>query len=397
MSFKLIKIIYKKEMLDTLRDRRTLISMIIVPLLVFPLLTFGMIALMEAKTESTRKELQKVVLIGEKYAPKLVSLLKTKNIFQFTEEKDYVSAIKQRQIALAVQFSDNFEEKISKVDSAGIVVYLDEAEFDSRTALEKLNDVLRVYQDNIVSLRLQSRNLDQKLLKPIAITQNNVASKEKMGGFFLSTFLPYLIIVLSLTGAMYPAIDLTAGEKERGTMETILSSPVSHLEITIGKFLTVLTASIITAILSLASMSVTVGFMFSKMGEMSQEMQVVIQPLSLILVLIMILPVACLFSSLLLSIALFAKSYKEAQSYVTPLMLIVILPAMISMIPGFKLNTMIALVPVVNISLGAKEILMGNFQWGYIGLIFLSNLIYGSFSLFVTKRLFDKEEVLFRS
>jgi sodium transport system permease protein len=396
MNPKLVKIIYKKEMLDTLRDRRTLISMILVPLLVFPVLTFGLVALMKAKTESTKKELQKVALIGEQYAPGFVSSLEAKNMFELVKEKDYISAIKQKKVALALEFSGDFEQRIASEDSAWVVIYLDEAEFKSSIALEKLNEQLDIYRDSIVSLRLKSRQLGQNLLKPISVVHKNVASKEKMGGFLLGTFLPYLIIVLSLSGAMYPAIDLTAGEKERGTMETILSSPASHLEITAGKFLTVLTASVITAILSLTSMGITVGLTLSQIGDIPQEMQVSIHPLSIVLLLVMILPVACLFSSLLLSIALFAKSYKEAQSYVTPLMFIVILPAMVSLIPGFELNTTAALVPVVNVSLGAKEILMGNFQWGHIGLIFLSNLIYASLSLFVTKRLFDKEEVLFR-
>jgi len=396
MNLNLVKTIYRKEMLDTLRDRRTLISMILIPLLIFPILMFGFGSLMRAKVESTEKELQRVALVGEEYAPGLVSLLKSRNAFELVKEEDHISALKQKKIALGLQFPQDFEEKVAGEDSAQITVFVDEAEFKSRTALGKLNNLLDIYQDSIVAFRLKSRLLDTSLLNPILVIRENVASREKMGGFVLSMLLPLLIVVLTLNGAMYPAIDLTAGEKERGTLETILSSPASHIEITAGKFLAVLTASVVTAFLSVASMGATLGFGLSQMSSASQEIRIAIQPLSIALVLVMILPIACLFSSLLLSIALFAKSFKEAQNYITPLMLIVILPAMVSQIPGFELDTITSLVPIVNISLGSKEILMGNFKWGQIGLIFLSNIIYASFSLFVTKRLFDKEEVLFR-
>jgi sodium transport system permease protein len=109
------------------------------------------------------------------------------------------------------------------------------------------------------------------------------------------------------------------------------------------------------------------------------------------------LPLAALFSSALLSIALFAKSYKEAQSYVSPLMFVVILPAMVTFIPGIELNWALAFVPIVNVSLAAREVLVGTFHWAQIGLIFVSTFIYASFSIFVTKRLFEKEDVLFRT
>jgi sodium transport system permease protein len=396
MNLKLVRTIYRKEMLDTLRDRRTLISMILIPLVIFPILIFGMSSLMKERVESTRKSMQKVALIGEEYAPKFVSLLESKRIFELVKEKDYLYALKEKKIAMAVEFSQDFEKRIAQEDSAQITVYLDEAEFKTEITLEKLNELIDTYRDSVVTSRLKTHQLEKKLLKPLGVTHKNVASKEKMGGFILSMFLPYMIIILCITGAMYPAIDLTAGEKERGTMETILSSPASHLEITAGKFLTVLTASVITAVLSTTSMVATLGLGFSQMGQMPQEVQISIQPFSIVLLLIMILPVACLFSSLLLSLALFAKSYKEAQSYISPLMIVVILPAMASFVPGFELNRITALIPVVNVSLGAKDILVGNFQWGYIGFIFLSTVVYASLSLFVTKRLFDKEEVLFR-
>jgi sodium transport system permease protein len=399
MNLRKVKIIYHKEMLDTLRDRRTLYSMILIPIILFPILMFGMSAVMVMMVKKTEAEITKIVIIGKKFAPDFVSLIDTAKAFEIVEEKDFESALKEKKISAALEFPADFEKKIREEDSTEAVIYYDAAELKSDMTSDKLRDRLKDYQDSVVQARLKQRQIDKSLLHPIKISKKNLAPKEKMGGFILAMFLPYVIVILAMTGAMYPAIDLTAGEKERGTLETILVTPVSRLDIATGKFLTVLTASLITIILATTSMSLTASFGFAKMGQFAgqQQTQFSISPLSIILLLGLMFPIACLFSSALLSIALMAKSYKEAQSYITPLMFVVIFPAMISFLPGFELNWRLVFIPIVNVSLAAKEILMGTYKWGFILLIFISTFIYAGFSIFVTKRLFEKEEVLFRT
>ena len=382
-----------------MRDRRTLYSMILIPIILFPILMFGMSAVMVMMVKKTEAEITKIVIIGKEFAPDFVSLIDTAKAFEIVEESDFESALKEKRISAALEFPADFERKIKAEDSTEAIIYYDAAELKSDMTSDKLRDRLKDYQDSVVAARLKQRQIDKSLLYPIKISKKNLAPKEKMGGFMLAMFLPYMIIILAMTGAMYPAIDLTAGEKERGTLETILVTPVSRLDIATGKFLTVLTASLITIILATTSMSLTASFGFAKMGQFASEQQTQfsISPLSIILLLVLMLPIACLFSSVLLSVALLAKSYKEAQSYITPLMFVVIFPAMISFLPGFELNWRLAFIPIVNISLAAKEILMGTYKWGFIILIFISTFIYAGFSIFVTKRLFEKEEVLFRT
>jgi sodium transport system permease protein len=307
--------------------------------------------------------------------------------------------LKEKKISAALKFPPGFERKIREDDSTEAVIYYDAAELKSEITSDKLTDRLKDYQDTVVTARLRERQIDKSLLHPIRISRENLAPKEKMGGFMLAMFLPYIIVILAMTGAMYPAIDLTAGEKERGTLETILVTPVSRLDIAGGKFLAVLTASVITVVLATTSMSLTAGIGFAKIGPFASEQQLLfsIRPLSIFMLLVLMFPIACLFSSVLLSVALFAKTYKEAQSYITPLMFLVILPAMISFLPGFELDWRLVFIPIVNVSLAAKQILLGSFKWGFILVIFISTFIYAGFSVFVTKRLFEKEEVLFRT
>ncbi len=398
MDLKRVKIIYFKEMLDTLRDRRTLISMILVPILLFPVLMFGMSGLVVFLTKKAEEKPARVMILGKKNAPYLTERIFQDEKFKIVEESDFKNAIKEKRIEAAVVFSEDFERKIEKEDSAQAIIYYDRTEVKSDIAMGKLRDHLRDYEDSIVTFRLKKRKIEKSLLYPVNVKDENVASKEKMGGFMLSMFLPYIVILLALTGAMYPAIDLTAGEKERGTLETILVSPASRGELATGKFLCVMTVSVITAILATCSMGITAGMSFAQMGSFTgEEAQISIKFISIVVILILLLPISALFSSLLLSISLFAKSFKEAQSYITPFMLLVIMPAMISFMPGVELNWFFAFVPVINVSLALKDALLGSYNWGFIGLIFVSTAIYASFSIFVTKRLFEKEEVLFRT
>jgi sodium transport system permease protein len=199
---------------------------------------------------------------------------------------------------------------------------------------------------------------------------------------------------------MYPAMDLTAGEKERGTMETILCSPVARTDLVLGKFLMVLTASLTTAVVSIVTTGITfviIGLMAGASAAARSGAMPTLDPAGLLLVMALVLPVAVLFCSVLLAVSLFAKSIKEASSYATPLIILIIVPAMMGMMPGVELNARLALVPVLNIALASKELVSGVFQWNYLALIFGSTCVYAAAALAVCVRMFNREDVLFRT
>ncbi len=253
---------------------------------------------------------------------------------------------------------------------------------------------------------LAGHGLPATLVRPFSVTRENVAPPEKVGGNEVGGFIPYLIILLCFTGAMYPAIDLTAGEKERGTMETLLSSRVARLEIVLGKFLMVLTSSLCAMAFSLLSMAGTFVLAGTSMGARAIETAArapaahgllpLVDPLGVVGVLAMVLPAAVLFSALLLAIGLFARTAKEAQSYFTPMVFVVILPAVIGILPGIELNARLALVPLLNLSLVCKEMISGIWHWHYIALIFASTSVYAAAALAICVRMFNREEVIFR-
>lgn len=396
-----IKVIYKKELLDVIRDRRTIISMVVVPILIFPLLTIGFSGVMASLMQKSASEKHKIAIVNKANAPELYALIDSSSKVEIVLTDPPVDSAKQaildKLIRAAIIIPDDFSRKVANSETTTVRILYDASETKSDFALDKVKDLISNYKQRILNSRLLGKGLDPDLLEPFRLDTTNIASKEKMGGLILSMFLPYIIILLSMLGAMYTAIDLTAGEKERGTLETILVSPIPRWQLATGKFLTILTTSVVSTSLAIISMSATMLYGMQSFGSIGGEMAINITPVMILIILLMMIPTACLFSALLMSISIFAKSYKEAQSYLSPLITIVILPSMVAFLPGVELDLKLALIPIVNICLCIKESLMGHINWLYVAIIFLTTFIYASFAIFVTHRMFQKESVLFRS
>jgi sodium transport system permease protein len=396
MMLRNIRLVYRKELLDTIRDRRTIISMIIIPILFFPMMTIGFSAVVSSFITKSKAEIHKVAVINDQASPDLVEMLIASGKVEIVKVDSAEAAISRKEIRAALVLPADFKQRLLALDSTATVTILsDESDSKSEFAADKLKSIVIEYRRNVIESRLKDRELDLSLVIPFRVETKNIATKEKMGAFVLALFLPYMILILSLTGAMYTAMDLTAGEKERGTLETILTSPIPRWHLATGKLLTIMTTSLVSTFLAIVSMTLTMGYSVAIGGSMMGEMALHIEPLGALVILLMMIPTAALFSAILMSISLGAKTYKEAQSYVTPFMMAVILPALVSFIPGIDLNLGLAMVPMINISLCIKGALMGDIKWLYVAIIFFSTALYAAFAIFIARRLFEKESVLF--
>lgn len=401
MNLKAIGVVYRKELTEWLRDRRTLISTVLVPLLAFPLLMVGITALATVMIGNAEKEIPKVMILGGEDSPQLLEDLKKTDQLKIVPYADnWKDQISNKEIRAAVEIPKGFQAALAEGHSQAIQVYFYEGELKSAFGRDHLKKVVEDYRDAVVKDRLAAKSLPASVLNPFEIKQENVAPPEKVSGAGIGGFIGYAVILLCLTGAMYPAIDLTAGEKERGTIETVLSSPISRLDLVVGKFLLVFSGSLASAILSVISM----GTSFAILGHTQlmnssggQSLNLNLGPVSVVAVFFMALPLAFLFSAVLMTIALFAKTYKEAQSYLTPLTFLVVIPAVASIMPGVELTPKLALIPVLNTSLVCKEIITGTYHWGSIVMIFFSTCVYAAAALFLAVKMFQREDVLFRS
>src|ERR1700676_3120470 len=402
MSWRNVGVVYRKELTDSLRDRRTVLSMIAVPILLMPMLTIGLGVVSVLLFGRAMLEIPTVMVLGGQDSPAILAALHALPEIRIVPARpNYVQEISEKQIRAAVEIPRDFDAAVARGDPVTVRIDMYQGELKSGFGADRVQKFFTDYRDAVVRQRLQSRQLPARLAAPFVIEQKNVVAPEKVGGELIGGLVPYFVILLCLTGAMYPAIDLTAGEKERGTIETILCSPVSRIHLVLGKFFMVLTASLFAAGLSIASMAITFGGMSAFAASLAQTdvsaLNVRIGPMAIVIVFLMIVPLSVFFSATLLAIALFAKSYKEAQSYLAPLLSVVILPAVVSLLPGVDLNASLSLVPILNTSLVTKEIVGGTYHWNYMILIFGSSCIYAAMALWVAVKLFQREEVLFRT
>jgi len=214
------------------------------------------------------------------------------------------------------------------------------------------------------------------------------------------SILGYLLLLMMFTGGMYPIIDMTAGEKERKTMEALLAAPASRMEIVLGKNFAAMTAIFITAILTLASLAYSLksSNLNSKTPELQEMMRTIpLDAHTLTLIAVTLVPLAMFAASLMFAIALFARSYKEGQSYLMPLLMVVIFPALMGGLSGMQMTPALCLIPIFNASQMIRGILLGDVTTANFAMTTVANLAYAGIAFVIATRQFENENVLFRS
>jgi sodium transport system permease protein len=404
MSWHAVGTVYAKEFRDSIRDRRALVSMIVIPTVIMPMLVFGFAKTAAVIISKAREEIPRVMVIGGADSPGVRAELAASGKFRVEPAAPgWQALISDKKVRAAVEIPGGFEKSLAAGAAPEITIYDYKGELKSGLAAEQLDTFFTSLRSRATAKLLAERGLPATIARPFEVRQSNVAPPEKVGGNFLGGIIPYFIIFLCLTGAMYPAMDLTAGEKERGTMETLLCSPATRTDIVAGKFLMVLTGSLSAVLFSLVSLGCSLAAFGAALvasaasGGATGEAIPTIAPLGILGLLAMVAPVAVLFSAILFSVSLCAKSSKEAQTYIMPMTFAVVIPCIIGILPGIELNARLALVPVLNISLVCKEMLSGVWHWGYILEIFGSTAVYAAAALAVAVSLFKREDVIFRT
>ena len=259
MRAHIVKSIFKKEMIDILRDKKTLFMTVILPILLYPVLIFLMMYIMNASSTSMA---QKELAIAFSEVPnsrvmeKIEALTKEDGKLKIVEVTDYKKAIEDKKISAYV-------EVIQSEKDVDYKIYVNSSIEDDNEAADRIETILNEHREELVKEGIVAAGLDVKeILEPISYEVVDVAEKEQVVGYFIGMFLPFMLILGILTGAVYPAIDIMAGEKERGTLETLLTLPITNLELVMGKYLAVALSTIVTALLSILSILFSVVFMF---------------------------------------------------------------------------------------------------------------------------------------
>ncbi len=284
-----------------------------------------------------------------------------------------------------------------------LVIVKNSADEKSLIAARRVREAVRNWERQVLEQSLQAAALPAALPEVVDSTLVDLAEEEELSATLWSKLFPMLLVMMAVTGAFYPAIDLGAGEKERGTMETLLICPATRTEIVAGKFLTVMLFSLSTALLNLVSMGITSKYILTMAGGHGNSNLGAIAsfpPLSsLVWVLLLAIPLAALFSGLSLALAMFAKSSKEGQYYLTPLLMITMGLSVFCLSPSVEINPFYSVYPIVGPSLLLKALLLGQHQphlLAYALAVLISSFAYSAIALWWAIEQFHSEDVLFR-
>lgn len=395
---KTILTIFRKELIDTLRDRRTIIAMVVVPLLLFPLLIGISSKIMISQMQKAREKVLKIVLITNNNALEFREMLKNRDDVILIENlsiEDGKFLIETDSLDAMIVFDKEFDLQVAQMKSGAVTYYFKSTE---RGDIEKsrVEKLLFEFEKELRSVRFKNLNLDESIIQTISINEQNLASSKEKVAEILGGFLPYLFIIFCFMGSMYPAIDLAAGEKERGTLETLLTSPASRLQILIGKFGVVVLTGLTSAAVSMFGMYVGITRVREIPEELLKTILGILEPQSIIMLVSVLLPLTIFFAAILLSLSIFAKSFKEAQSIISPMMILIIVPAFIGLMPGMELNASTALIPILNVSLATKGIIAGTIPVPILLEVYASLIIYAAVSILVCTKMFEREEMIFR-
>lgn len=391
MNWRAVRTVLAKELRETLRDRRTMILMIVVPVLLYP----GMFVAMEQVALLGQRSLQaesaRVAVVGApSYAVEYLE--QDSGIVIARVSGSPLEALQQGHVDVVLRFSEAWTDTATNEVKLLYDGTRDRSAHARAVVDRRLGEWLAMLRVD----RLRRYALPDQFATPLSVEQTSVATPAAVGGYMLGRFLPLLLIMMTVLGAFYPSIDLAAGEKERGTLEPLLTVPVHADNLVIGKFAAAALMGLTAATLNLASMLLTfqAGIVqFAALTDATFHL-----PLHAVLVIFAVLALlAILFAALFLGIAVRSHSFKEAQNALTPVYMLGFLPALLPLIPGMDFGFGMAVLPVAGIAFLFRDLMSGDAALGPTLTAIAATAFYTALALGFAARSFGREEVLFGS
>lgn len=387
--------VFKKEMRDTLRDRRTVMMMIVIPTLVFPMIMSIFMSVSESFQKKAAEKKVKIGLVSNQAGSLEADLLKVpenlgkKEFIPFTDTASLIQAIRMDSIQVGIYIPNNAEQLKSAMKPISVTVFHDGTDLGMK---ERADAYVTYVQENWKKQRYAELKIDEAKITPFILEHSNVASSKEMIGKLAGGFLPYLFIAFGFMGCMFPAIDLFTGEKERATIETLLTTPVPRWKLLFGKMGVVVLSGLLAATFNLLGIYLSIEVLnLVKDPVLLQAIKDILSPTFIIMLYALLIPLITFFAGIMIPIAVRAKSFKEAQSIISPLNLLIILPAMVGFFPGIELNEVTALIPVVNIVLATKELIAGTLEFHLIAMAFGVMVLLAVIAIMLSYRKFENE------
>lgn len=392
---KKIFIVAKKEFLDMFRDKRTLMRMILIPLLAFPLILYLVTTIQMAQSQKQAEKELKIGYYLNGQSKDMIAAMDTVANYTFIAYPDTAQMrldVKADSLNMAMLFSPSFDADYEGGKQAAYDLFYRRADGEEYDRFEAL---LQIQEAKMIQQRLASQNLPADYFMPVKQNLRNQSELKEVIGKYAGGILPYIFLAFCFMGCMLPAIDLFAGEKERGTIETLLATPVNRMHILIGKMIVVSAFGLLSATVVLVGLFGSLKLMDDGSGFMT-EVTKILTPQLIITLYLLLIPVAIFFAGIMIPISVYSRSFKEAQSILTPLNMAVILPAMIGFLPGFELDYVTAFIPIVNVVLATKAMIAGTAPLIPLIITFLSLILLSAIAVFISFKQFGREENVLR-
>ena len=346
--------VFWKEVRENLRDKRTVFSALIYGPLIGPVMFVVLMNVVISHEMSKAEGPLKVPVIGAEYAPNLIDALKQQGLEPQPPIADPDKAVRDRDADVVLRIQADYGKAWTRGEPAQVEVIYDASQMGSGTPTNRLEGMLKQYSSQQGALRLLARGLSPGIAAPVAVSERDQSTPQSRAGRILS-FLPYFFVIAIYIGGMYLAIDLTAGERERQSLEPLFANPVARWRILVGKLGAISAFSLASLVLTVIAFVIAGGFLPTARLGMSFDLGAGFVVDAILLE----LPLIAVFAVLETLVAAFAKSYREAQTYLGFLMIVPIIPsALMSVLPVKAAHWMYA-VPLLGQQLGISDLLGG--------------------------------------
>ncbi len=389
-----LMIIIKKEFTELLRDRKTIINSIVLPTLLVPILMFGAIKVTQIINEN---EQQKKVKIGLVNAPedfrKLVVSDTLNEITTYIESIDFKTLIDDETIQTAIVFPSDWKTQMDSLSTSEIQIYRNGTKDNVNGRVAKM---MTVYNTVIKEKRIAKLKISANKLIPFQENYIEVGEQKEIIGKRIGGFIPYLFILTMWGGCLLAAIDLVTGEKERKTIETTLSLPISKFTVLFGKTVVASLLGFLPAVLNLIGLIVGLKFIDGIPDTFKLAINEMLNFQSVSLILLLLIPFSLFLAGLIIALVASATTFKEAQSKATPIIMLIIIPLVLAMMPGIELTWATVFVPVLNIGLGVKEIMAGTIDMTQYAAILISLIAFSVGAIYISYKKFSDENAILK-
>ncbi|WP_394973484.1 ABC transporter permease [uncultured Croceitalea sp.] len=385
-------IIIKKELTELLRDKKTIINSIVLPTLLIPILMFGGIKVSQMIQENNQ---QKKVKLGLVNAPedfvKLVANDTLNKVTTYDGTEDFKALINDGTMQSALVFPKDWQQKMDSLDVAEVLVHRNGTKDNVNGRISKL---MEVYNTQLKEERISKLQIPVEKMTPMIQTYKETGEQKELIGKRVGGFIPYIFILTMWGGCLLAAIDLVTGEKERKTIETTLSLPVSKFSVLMGKAVVASLLGFIPALLNLTGLIIGLNFIDDIPDTFKVALTEMLNPQSIIMILLLLIPFSLFLAGLIISLVAGASTFKEAQSKASPIIILIIIPLVMALMPGIEFTWATVFIPVLNIGLGVKEIMAGTINIGMYAAMLVSLVTFAIAAIYFSYKKFSDESAI---